>query len=358
MTASSPSAIRPHRLFVGTYTKTDSRGIYSLELDPSTGALSAPVVAAETGHPSFLALSSDKKLLFAVNDSSALAVSFSIEGEGTRLRRLGKPQADRRPQPSHVAVDRTGRTLVLNHFGGGYVATVPILHDGTLGVPTIVAHHGHGADPVRQSSPHPHSATLSPDNRFAFICDLGLDRIFHYELRPDEARIIPADPASTPTSSGAGPRHSAFAPDGRHLYAINEMGGTICAYRYDPLTGRLSLLDTQSTLPPEFTGVNTTAEIRVHPSGRFVYGSNRGHDSLAVFARDPASGILALLEIVPCGGQHPRHFALSPDGTWLVCANMNSDSLTVFRIDAATGRLTRMPGTARIAMPVCVVFYD
>lgn len=347
-----------HRLFIGTYTKTESRGIYTLELNASTGALSEPVLAAETGHPSFLAFSPDKKFLFAVNDSAALAVSFAVENDGSRLHRLGGPKTETRPQPSHVVVDHTGRTLVLNHFGGGYVATAPILSDGHLGRPTIVAHRGRGFDPIRQSSPHPHSATISPDNRFAYVCDLGLDKIFHYALTPGEARISPAEPAFTATAPGAGPRHAAFSSDGRHFYVINEMAGTICAYRYDSAGGGLSLLDTQSTLPAEFTGLNTTAEIRVHPNGRFVYGSNRGHDSLAVFERDPATGRLSRLEIVPCGGQHPRHFSLSPDGHWLVCANMNSDSLTVFRVNPTTGRLTRFPGTARVSMPVCVLFYD
>lgn len=328
-----------------------------MRLDASTGALSEPVLAAETGHPSFLALSPDRKLLFAVNDSPDLAVSFAIDGEA-RLRRLDRAKTDTRPPPSHVAVDHTGRTLVINHFGSGYVATLPILPDGTLGPPTLVQHQGQGYDPIRQSSPHTHSATISPDNRFALVCDLGLDKIFSYALHPAEARLTPADPAFASTAPGAGPRHGAFSPDGRHLYVINEMGGTIGVYRYDPAGGSLSHLASSSTLPSEFTGPNTTAEVRVHPNGRFVYGSNRGHDSIAVFERDPATGLLSRLEIVPCGGQHPRHFSLSPDGTWLVCANMNSDSLTVFRVEAQTGRLTRIPGSAPISMPVCVVFYD
>jgi 6-phosphogluconolactonase len=357
MNASSPPALATHRLFIGTYTKTESRGIYSLLLDRSTGALSGPVLAAETGHPSFLALSPDKKRLFAINDSPALAVTFAIDGDGD-LRRLGSTPPDTRPPASHVAVDRTGRALLVNHFGSGYVATLPIQPDGTLGPPTILQHHGHGLDPVRQSSPHTHSATISPDNRFALVCDLGLDKIFSYALDPVEARLTPAVPPFTAAAPGSGPRHSAFSPDGRHFYVIDEMAGTITAYLYDSPRGALSHLDSQSTLPPEFTGLNTTAEVCVHPNGRFVYGSNRGHDSLAVFERDPATGLLSRVEIVPCGGKHPRHFSLSPDGAWLVCANMNSDSLTVFRVDAATGRLTRVPGSARVSMPVCVLFHE
>jgi 6-phosphogluconolactonase len=324
-----------------------------------TGALGEPVVAAEIGHPSFLALSPDKTRLFSVTDSPDLAASFGIDRKRPfELERLSPPSAGTSRAPSHVAVDHTGRTLLVSHYGDGFVASLPILPDGKPGEPRIIRHEGHGLEPIRQSSPHTHSATVTPDNRFALVCDLGTDKILHYSLNATESQLAPADPAFTATAPGAGPRHATFSPDGRHFYVINEMGGTIGAYSYAQTTGALSPLGAVSTLPSGFKGENTTAEVRVHPNGRFVYGSNRGHESIAVFARDQSSGLLSPVEIVPCGGLHPRHFALSPDGAWLVCANMNSDSLVVFRTNADTGRLTRVPGSATVSMPVCVVFYD
>ncbi|MEO7798488.1 MAG: lactonase family protein, partial [Opitutaceae bacterium] len=325
----------------------------------STGELNKPVLVAETGNPSFLTLSPDRKFLYAVNDSPALAVAFSIAGGPfPRLEQRGTAPHNISPAPSHIAVDRTGRLLLVSHFGAGFIASLHLQPDGSVGAPSVTRHHGHGFDPVRQASPHPHSTTISPDNRFALVCDLGLDKIFSYALNPQDAQLALGEPTFAAASPGAGPRHSAFSPDGRHLYVINEMAGTISAFNYEPIHGALTTLSSESTLPADFTGQNTTAEVRVHPNGKFVYGSNRGHDSIAVFAREEKTGLLSLLEIVPCGGQHPRHFAISRDGTWLVCANMNSDSLTVFRLHPDTGLLTRIPMSAQLSMPVCVLFDD
>jgi 6-phosphogluconolactonase len=353
------STTEAHHLYVGTYTKRQSRGIYSVRLDVSTGKLSEPTLAAETGNPSFLTFSPDKRFLHAVNDSDALAVSFAVGHDG-QLRPVGIPLTRGSPAPSHIAVDRTGQMLLVSHFGNGYVAALPVLPDGTIGPPSKSYHQGQGLDPVRQASPHPHSVTIAPDNRFALVCDLGLDKVFSYALNPGDARLASGDPGFRfiSTAPGAGPRHSAFSPDGRHFYVINELGGTISAYLYGKQDGTLSLLGSVSTLPSDFTGQNTTAEVCVHPQGHFVYGSNRGHESIAVFARDQVTGLLSPVEIVPCGGQHPRHFSLSPDGGWLVCANMNSDSLTVFRVDATSGRLTRVDSAASLSMPVCVLFHN
>lgn len=346
-----------HQLFIGTYTKGDSRGIYTARLDPSSGTLSEPFLAAEAANPTFLALAPRKNFLYAVSEAPTLAVGFAVDASG-KLTPLETPPLSGGKAASHIAVDHTGRALCVAHYGDGLVATLPIRPDGSLGQPRAIRHEGRGFDPKRQTSPHPHSVTISPDNRFALVCDLGLDKIFSYALEPAAAQLTPGQPPFIITAPGAGPRHAAFSPDGCHVYVINEMGGTLSAYAYDAACGSLSHLSTQSTLPAAFTGDNTTAEVRVHPSGRFVYGSNRGHDSIAVFARNPQTGGLVPLEIVPCGGEHPRNFALSPDGAWLVCAHMNSDTLTVFRVDPSSGRLARIGGTVRVPMPVCVLFYD
>lgn len=345
-----------HLIYLGTYTRSTSKGIYAVHLDSRTGALSEPTLVAETANPSFLALSPDRSHLYAVSESSTMAVPFAVDAATGRLTPLQAQDAGGKA-PCHLVVDHTERTLVLAHYHSGIVAALPIQPDGMLGAPgSIIQHTGRSVHPSRQEAPHVHSVTLSPDNRFVIVCDLGLDRVFTYALDPASARLTPAAVPFVPTAPGAGPRHAAFSPDGRFVFVINELASTLVTYGYEPATGTLTPLDTQSTLPPGFTGESTTAEVRVHPNGRFVYGSNRGHDSIAVFAFDAASGRLTPLEHVPTGGKNPRNFALSPDGAWLVAANQNSDSLHVFRVDPATGRLTATDRAARVPMPVCVLF--
>jgi 6-phosphogluconolactonase len=209
-----------------------------------------------------------------------------------------------------------------------------------------------GPNQARQDKPHPHSVTFSPDGHFAYVCDLGLDKIFCYRL--DASALVPAGEFAT--APGAGPRHSKFSADGKFFYVLNELDGTIATYACDPATGALTAKQAVPTLPEGFTGNNTCAEIRLHPNGRFVYGSNRGHDSIAVFARNPADGTLKRIEIVPSGGGHPRNFALSLDGAWLVCANRDSNNLVVFKVDPVTGRLTATGHTAKVPQAVCVLF--
>ena len=343
-------------VFIGTYTRTTSRGIYAVRLDAATGALSAPALVAETPNPSFLALSPDRRLLYAVSESNAMAAVFATDLAAGTLRPLQPPQSSGGAAPCHLVVDPTQRTLLVANYHTGIVAAIPLHPDGTLGVPNIIPHYGHSVDPVRQVSPHVHSVTLSPDDRFAIVCDLGLDRIFTYRLDAARAELTPAAPPFVATAPGAGPRHFAFGPDGRHAYAVTEMGSSVIVFDYDPATGALTIRQTLPTLPPDFHGDSSGAEIRVHPNGRFVYASNRGHDSIAVFAVQAATGRLSLVEITPCGGKNPRNFSLSPDGAWLVCANQNSNSLTVLKVDAQTGRLTLTPGSASLPLPVCVLF--
>lgn len=350
-----------HLIYFGTYTRapSTSKGIYSVRLDDETGALSTPTVVAEAANPAWITLSPDKKHLYAISGSKAQAAGYLVDGRTGKLTPLpaGGPSPEAAP-PSHLVVDATGRMLLAANYADGYLSAMAIQPDGTLGAPTITRHSGKSMEPTRQDKPHVHSVTLSPDNRFVIVCDLGLDKIFTYELDPATAKVTPANPAFVITEPGSGPRHFKFGPAGLHAYAINELASTITAYDYDSARGALAPRQKVPTIPAGFTSKTTCAEIRVHPNGKFVYGSNRGHDSLAVFAVNPADGLLKPVEIVPSGGKVPRNFALSPDGKWLVCAHQDSDNLKVFRVDAATGRLTPTTHTAKVPMAVCVLFYD
>lgn len=351
-----------HRIYLGTYTRNGSRGIYHLELDARSGALSAPSLAAEASNPAWITLSPDRRILYAIHESEAQAIGYTIDPATGALRPLPRTGAAaalaERPAspPSHLALDATGRTLLAANYRDGYVASLPLHAGGTPGAPQRIPHTGRGPHPTRQDKPHPHSVTLSPDNRYVIVCDLGVDRIFTYALDSATARLTPAEPAFVATAPGAGPRHFKFGLNGRQAYAINELDNTIVVYDYEPDPGALTPHQVVPTLPPGVSIESTTAEIRVHPNGRFLYGSNRGHDSLASYAIDPATGRLTPIEIVPSAGRTPRNFALSPDGDWLVCAHQDSGDVTVFRVDPATGRLTRLSSAAQVPMGVCVLF--
>ena len=349
-----PSPAR-YLIFVGTYTSGRSRGIYALHLDAATGALSAPTLAAETTRPTFLALSADRRFLYAIRDSADQVAAFAVREAA--LAPLPAAPTEKGVAGCHLAVDRTGRTLLVSNYHAGTIAARAIAPDGTLGAPQVIKHEGRGPHPVRQKESHVHSAVISPDNRFALVCDLGLDRIYTYRLDAGQARLAPGQPPFTADAAGSGPRHSAFSPDGSHLYASHELDNTVTAFGYDAASGALALRQAVSTLPAGFMGESAAAEVAVHPNGRFLYVSNRGHDSIAVFAV-AANGLLTPLEFVPSGGRTPRHFALAPGGAWLVCAHQDSDSVTVFGVDPSSGRLTPVGEPANVPEGVCVRFFD
>lgn len=350
-----------HLIFLGTYTAKNpaSKGIYSIRLDSDTGRLSAPVLAAEAVDPAWVTLTPDRRHLYTIHPSSAQAIGFVVNATAGTLSPLPVTtslSAKANP-PSHLAVDATGRVLLAANYRDGFVAAMPIATDGTLGPPNVIRHEGKGTNPERQEKPHVHSVTPSPDNRFVIVADLGLDRVYSYALDVSAARLRPAQPPFASVAPGAGARHFKFSPDGRHGYVINEMGGSVTACDYDATTGALTPFQTISTLPADFTGLKWNAELRVRPDGRFLYASNRTHDSIAVFAID-ARGALQLVEIVSSGAKTPRNFALSPDGQWLVCGHQDAALITVFAVDQKTGRLTRTPHTATVDACVCVAFLD
>lgn len=351
-------------IFVGTYTNKEnsSRGIYTVHLDPATGAFSAVELAAEARNPTFLTLHPNGRVLYSLDESNqangqsgGATKAFTFELATGKLTALNA-ESSGGLGGCHLATDRAGRLLLLASYNGGDITAFPLDTSGRIkprsGSVNQIGRLGPNA--ARQDKPHPHSITISPDDRFGYVCDLGLDKIFSYKLDPAAATVSAS--AETATEPGAGPRHSKFSADGRFFYVINELNSTLAVFACTPETGALAPVQTLSTLPPGFLGTNICAEIRLSPDGRFVYGSNRGHDSIAVFSRNPTDGTLTPVEIVSCGGQHPRNFNLSPDGRWLVCANRDTNNLVSFRIDAATGRLTPSGHTASLPSPVCVLF--
>jgi len=348
----------------GTYTPAGgtSRGIYSAQFDPATGALSAPVLAGEAANPTFLAWRPDGRTLYALTEKGTVngkaggaLAAFRFDPATGKLAPLNVEATGGGPL-AHVNVDRTGRVAVCISYHASEVASFPIQADGSLGpCATLVKTTGSlGPNAKRQEKPHPHSLTFSPDNRYVYVCDLGLDRIFRYTIDPATAKLTLA--GETATAPGAGPRHSKFSADGKFFYVINELDCTVAVYGVDAATGALTALQSVATLPAGFRGESICAEIRLSPDGRFVYGSNRGHDSLAVFARDAATGRLTPVEIVSCGGKHPRNFNLTADGRWLLCASRDTDNVVVFRVDATTGRLTPAGQETKVPQAVCVLF--
>lgn len=352
---------------LGTYTgnaATDSRGIYAVKLDGETGALSAPELVAELSNPEFLALHPNGQILYALTQvktpegkNTGAVTAFALDPATLKLTPLNT-ESTGRGQLCHIAVDATGRQVIVTAYGDPYVASFPIAADGRIGkVASVITHTGPlGPKSDRQDTAHAHSFTVSPDNRLAFAADLGLDRVFTYRLDPEHGRLAPHDPAFTAMPPGAGPRHTKFSPDGKHFYILSELAGTVTACRYDAARGVMTPFQTLSTLPTDYLGRHAASEIRVHPSGRFVYAANRIHDSIAVFARDADTGALTLVEHVPTGGDQPRNFNLTPDGAWLLCANQGTDNLIVFKVDAATGRLASTGRTTKVPKCVCVLF--
>jgi 6-phosphogluconolactonase len=281
--------------------------------------------------------------------------AFALEAASGRLMRLNT-QSSGGNGPCHLAVDHTGRCLLAANYGGGSVAALPIREDGSLGeAASFHQHQGSSVNPQRQKGPHAHSVDVDPANRFVLVCDLGLDKVFTYRLDAAKAALTPAEPPHVAAAPGAGPRHLAFHPNGRWVYVIHELNNTVVQYGYNPQTGALTPLSTVNTLPSDFTGQNTTAEIAVHPSGKFVYGSNRGHDSIVVYLVNAETGALRLVQHQPSGGKTPRHFALDPTGRWVLSGNQSSGNLVVLALDPATGRLSET-GQSVDVPAVCVQF--
>jgi 6-phosphogluconolactonase len=361
--AAGPDAER-FTVYVGTYTGPKSQGIYAFHFDAAAGTVAELGCVATVTHPAFLALHPRKPLLYAVNEvnessgrKTGAVTAFAVDRETGRLTPLNQ-QSSGGAGPCHLVVDATGRCVLVANYGGGSVAVLPIQPDGSLAeASAVVQHTGSSVNPSRQREPHAHSVNLSPDNRFAFVADLGIDQVRVYQFDPTRGALEAHDPPAATLAPGAGPRHFAFHPTGRWAYVISELQSTVTTFAYDGTRGRLTTAQTVSTLPADFTGASTTAEIVVHPSGRFAYGSNRGHDSLAVFAVSPDDGTLRPVEHVPTQGRTPRNFAVDPTGRTLWVANQGTDNLVLFRVDPDTGRLTPTGQRFDVGSPVCLRFH-
>ncbi|MCU1263637.1 MAG: hypothetical protein JWO80_6522 [Bryobacterales bacterium] len=347
-------------VYVGTYTRQGSKGIYAYRFSPGNGKLSPLGLVAETENPSFLATGPSGRFLYAVNEignyegKNAGSVSaFSLDSSTGSLIFLNKVTT-RGSIFCHLVVDKTGKCLVVANYGSGSVAAFPIKPDGSLGEASAFVQHGGSGVNARQKGPHAHMVQLSEDNRFILVPDLGADQVITYRLNPAKGTLT-AEPNPTRGAPGLGPRHLAFDPQGKFDYLINEMGSAVTAFRYKSSGGSLTPLQTISTLPKEFTGTNNSAEIEVHPNGKFVYVSNRGDDSIAMFSADAKTGTLTLTGRVPTGGKTPRNFAIDPTGGYLLAANQDSGSIITFRIDKNTGELTPTGEQVSIPQPVCIL---
>ena len=352
-------------VFVGTYTHTDSQGIYTCRFDTDSGALEPMSVETGAGNPSFLALHPNKRFLYAASEvhefdgkKQGAVYAYSINHESGGLTYMNSRGAGG-PGPCHVKADATGRFVLAANYHGGSVCMLPIEDDGSLAPASdFIQHEGSSVNPRRQDQAHAHSINPDPQNRFAYVPDLGQDCVVIYRLDTDDGRLVPSDPAYVEVNPGFGPRHFDFHPGGRWAYLINELGSTITAFEYDPESGRLSEFQVIGTLPTGFSGSNTTADIHVHPSGGFVYGSNRGHDSIAIFSVDGDSGRLTPLGHRSTGGRTPRNFSIDPSGRFLIAANQDSDNIVSFHINQQSGLLTPTGHEVSIPMPVCIRFLD
>jgi len=350
-------------LFVGTYTNGKSKGIYTLNFDTITGELKQKNFCGGINNPSFLALDNKGEFLYAASEiddydgkKSGGVYSYKIEGDEGRLHFINSAPSNG-AHPCHIIVDKSDKFVLVANYSGGNISVIRLNEDGSLGETVDVAQHsGSSVNKQRQEAPHAHSINLDASNKLAVAADLGLDKLMLYNLNNENGKLIPAEQKFVETKPGAGPRHFAFHSNGKNAFVINELDSTIIGFRFDQKYFSLEPIQTISTLPENYKGGNTCADIHIHQNGKFVYGSNRGHDSIAVFSFDVATGNLSLIQHQSTLGKTPRNFAIDPTGKFLLAANQNSDSIIVFIIDSITGKLCETGKQIEIPSPVCLLF--
>ena len=347
-------------VYIGNYTRAEDAAIYHGEIDNSTGAITLLGKTPCEDNPSYLSLHPTGKYLYAVSetnthDGGGAVSSFAVDADSGALTPMNlQPTGG---SPCHNTVDASGQFVLSANYGGGSVAMHPIASDGSLGEMADFKQHEGSSVTERQSEPHAHSINVDPANKRAYCADLGLDKVLVYKVNK-KGKLKANDPPFAKTQPGGGPRHLNFHPSGKFAYVNLEMTSKVTVFAHDGKTGALNEIQTVSTLPKDFTGNNSTAEIRVHPNGKFVYCSNRGHDSIAVFAIDEKSGKLTLVEREPSGGKTPRNFCIDPSGAFLLVANQNTNNVVVFRIDRNTGSLSPTGSSIESPKPVCVRFVE
>lgn len=352
-------------VYIGTYNNAKSKGIYLSRLDLSSGTLTTPELVAEATNPSFLTIAPSRKFLYAVGEianfdgkKTGAVSAYAIDAKSGKLTLLNQ-QSSQGAGPCHVSIDRDGKNVLVANYGGGSIASLPVDADGKLRpASAAVQHKGSGTIKPRQAEPHAHSINLDASNKFAFAADLGLDKVLVYRFDGSKGSLTENDPPAASVAGGAGPRHFAFHPSGKFAYVINEISLTVTGFRYDADRGVLTEIETLSTMPAGTTDTKgfSTAEVQVHPSGKFLYGSNRGHNTLAIFAIDPATGKLTAAGHQSTGGKTPRNFGIDPTGAYILAANQGSDSVVVFRVNQSNGSLQPTGQTVEVGAPVCIKY--
>jgi len=350
-------------LFVGTYTAKDSKGIYAYRFSATSEKLIPLGLVAETPNPSFLAIDPTGNLLYAVNElekykgeASGSVSAFAIDKKSGKLSLLNQVSS-RGLDPCYVSLDQSGRYVLVANYGSGSVAAFPLLKDGSLGeAASFVQHSGTGPDRERQEGPHAHWVGVTPDNHFAMAVDLGIDEVLVYRLNDKNGSLSANDPAFVKLEPGSGPRHLDFHPNSRFVYVISELQSKINVFSYDAQRGALQPMQSIATIPKEFSGTNYPAEIRVHPNGKFLFASNRGHDSVAVFSIDQKKGTLSPVGHFSTHGKNPRNFEIDPSGSHLFVADQESGNIVIFEIDQSTGKLKSTGQVLHVDSPVCLKF--
>lgn len=357
---SSTASAESLRFYIGTYTKGESKGIYQSTLDTATGKLSTPKLVAETPDPSFLALSKDGKTLVAVNElseykgeKSGSVTSFSVTEDG-KLTSLST-QSTHGGWPCHLEISPNGRRVYVANYGGGNLAVLPLRKTGKLGQASMIQHEGKSVNPNRQESPHAHAVYTDPSGKYVLAADLGIDQVLVYQWDKEKKTLVANDPAHVKITPGSGPRHLAFNKNGKRVYVLNEILSTIELHQFSA-DGKLTKVQSVSTLPADFSGNSSTAEIHMHASGKWLYSSNRGHNSIAIFKVNAKSGELTLIDNQSTEGETPRQFMIDPTGQYLLAANQGTSNIAVLKIDQKTGKLSSTGQQINVPMPVCVLF--
>ncbi|MBS0206034.1 MAG: lactonase family protein [Planctomycetes bacterium] len=355
----SSAQSRDPLVFVSSFAAGDSGGIQAYRLDEATGSLTPVHRTTGVEHPFFIVLSKDGRFLYSIHAKTfggaeaEQVAAYALNGRTGEMTLLNR-QSTRGTASCYLEIDATGKTVLVANYSTGNVAAFPVQADGSLAeAASFFQHAGSSVDPARQKGPYAHCFVISPDNRFAFAADLGLDQVLGYRLEPATAKLTPNQPPFVKTPAGAGPRHLTFSPNGKHVYVINELKNSVSLFDYATESGTLTERQTISTLPADFAGTSHCADLKITPNGKFLYGTNRGHDSIAAY-RIGDDGTLTLIGITPSLGKGPQNLLIAGNGTLLLCANLPGNNIAVFQMDGSTGELKAVGAPIQQSSPACI----